>query len=165
MHPVRLRRLRSDLLAARAFVEASEGRASILSITGDPPDSPDSYVFVFHCRSLAALTPAGPVFAEQHHVRFQCSAAYPATPPFVTMLSPLSHPHVWPNRVFCLGTWKPSEKLDSLLQRIASILTFDPSAINLRSVADDAAATWTRTHQHLLPLDRPFPSAVPSDLL
>jgi hypothetical protein len=161
MHPVRLRRLQTDLIAARAFVAASEGRVSILSTTGDPPDT---YVLAFHCRSLVDITPSGPVFAQRHHVRFQCSAAYPAHPPFVTMLSPLLHPHIWPNRVFCLGTWKPSEKLDSLLHRVGSILCFDPAAINWRSVADDSAAPWARANQHLLPLDRPFPTAVPSDL-
>jgi ubiquitin-protein ligase len=81
------------------------------------------------------------------------------------MLSPLVHPHVWPNRVFCLGTWRPSEKLDSLLHRVASILTYDPAAINWRSVADDAAAAWARNNQKMLPLDRSFPAAVSSYLI
>jgi ubiquitin-protein ligase len=157
MHPVRLRRLESDFRAAQAFIAAAEGRVTMLSSTGSPPES---YVFLFQCRSLLQLTPSGPVFGWQHHVRFQCSAAYPAQPPFVTMLSPLVHPHVWPNRVFCMGTWNPSQKLDSQLQRVGAILTYDPAAINLRSVADDAAATWVRSQQHALPLDRSFPSAV-----
>lgn len=157
MHTVRLRRLQSDLLAARAFVAASKGRASIVSAAGD---APESYVFVFRCRSLVGLEPHGPVFGSVHHVRFQCSAAYPAQPPFVTMLSPLLHPHVWPNRVFCLGSWKPTHKLDSLLARVAEILTYDPAAINPRSVADDTAATWARNNTALLPLDRPYPTAV-----
>jgi hypothetical protein len=108
MHPVRHRRLLSDLAAVQRFAAASEGRIVLQSAIGDPPES---YVFIFRCRSL------------------------------------------------CLGTWKPHEKLDSLVQRIGSILCYDPTAINWRSVADDEAAAWARTHQHLFPLDHPFPSA------
>ena len=155
MHPVRRRRLLSDLAAAQRVASASEGRIILQSAAGDPPES---YVFLFRCRSLSALTPQGPVFTDQHFVRLQCSAAYPAQPPFATMLSPVIHPHIWPNSLLCLGTWKPHEKFDSLLQRIGSILCYDPSAINWRSVADDAAAAWARTQQHLFPLDHPFPS-------
>lgn len=159
MHPVRRRRLQTDLLSAHAFIAASTGRVALLSSIGDPPES---YVFEFRCRSLTALAPSGPVFADRHQVHLQYSAAYPAQPPFITMLSPLLHPHIWPNRVFCLGTWRPAEKLDHLLQRVAAILTYDPAAINWRSIADDSAVAWARAHAHLLPLDRPFPASVPS---
>lgn len=155
MHPVRRRRLLSDLAAVQRLAAASEGRIVLQSASGDPPDS---YVLVFHCRSLSALSPRGPVFTDQHHVKLHCLAAYPAQPPFATMLTPVVHPHIWPNRVLCLGSWKPHEKLDSLVQRIGSILCYDPVAINWRSVADDEAAAWARTHQNLFPLDHPFPS-------
>jgi ubiquitin-protein ligase len=159
VHPVRRRRLFSDLAAVQALIASSENLISLQSATGNPPES---YVFIFRCRSLSALTSSGPVFTDQHHVRIHCSAAYPAQPPFASMLTPVVHPHIWPNRLLCLGTWKPHEKLDSLLQRIGAILAYDPAAINWRSVADDDAATWARNHQHLFPLDSYFSSIVAS---
>lgn len=158
MSKVRDRRLGSDFAAAQAMAMDSHGRLRIEVVRGDPPES---YVFVFRCRSLVDLTKRGPVYADSHRVRIQLTAEYPATPPFASMLSPLVHPHVWPNRTICLGVWNPTEKLDSVLGRIGSILTYDPAGLNWRSVVNDVAASWAQQHLGLLPLDRLFaPSAV-----
>jgi hypothetical protein len=154
MHPVRHRRLLSDHAAAKAYIAASDGRIRMESATGNPPDT---WILLFCCRSLSALTAERPTFTDRHYVKVQCSAAYPAHAPFVTMLSPLVHPHVWDTGVLCQGTWNPSEKLDNLLQRIGSILTFDPAAINLRSVANNEAAEWIRPRMSLLPFAKSFP--------
>jgi ubiquitin-protein ligase len=161
-NPVRERRLESDFIAAQAVVLASRQRIIIEESFGSPPAS---YHFLFRCRCVSKLTPDGPIYREEHRVNIQFSSGYPAQPPFAAMLTPAIHPHIWPNGTLCLGSWKPGEKLDSLLQRIGSILTYDPSALNWRSVADDSAAIWAKQNLDLFPLDQPFFSAIPFRML
>ena len=153
MNTVRERRLRSDFDAAQAMVTESCGRLDMELHRGAPPES---YVFIYNCRGLAEIIATGPVYSHTHRVRIQLPASYPAAPPIAAMLSPLFHPHVWPNRALCLGSWNPGEKLDSILGRIGAILTYDPDGLNWRSVANDAAASWARRHVHLFPLDKPY---------
>lgn len=159
---VRERRLESDFTAAQAVVLASRQRIIIEESFGSPPDS---YHFLFRCRSVSKLISDVASYREEHRVSIQFSSGYPAQPPFATMLTPVVHPHIWPNGTLCLGSWNPGEKLDSLLQRIGSILIYDPAALNWRSVADDAVAIWAKRNMDLFPLDQPFFSAVPFQML
>jgi ubiquitin-protein ligase len=159
---VRERRLQSDFIAAQAVVLASRQRIIIEESFGSPPES---YHFLFRCRCVSKLTSDAVLYGEEHRVSIKFSSGYPAQPPFATMLTSAVHPHIWPNGTLCLGSWKPGEKLDSLLQRIGAILTYDPAALNWRSVADDAAAIWAKQNLDLFPLDQPFFSAVPLRML
>ena len=159
---VRDRRLESDFMAAQAVVLASRQRIMIEESFGSPPES---YHFLFRCRSVSKIVSDVAFYREEHRVAIQFPSGYPAQPPFAAMLTPVIHPHIWPNGTLCLGSWKPGEKLDSLLQRIGAILTYDPIALNWRSVADDAAAIWAKQNLDLFPLDRPFFSAVPFRML
>jgi ubiquitin-protein ligase len=161
VNPVRERRLQSDYAAARAVCMASRQRIVIEECLGDPPEV---YHLLYHCLGVARLDPNtnSPVFAEQHRVFVQFPAQYPAQPPLLRILSPVVHPHVWSNGTVCLGAWRPTEKLDSLLQRIGDILTY---ALNWRSVANDEAAAWARQNLDLFPLDSPLFTAIPSKML
>lgn len=153
MHPVRRRRLVSDFYAAQTLCLAMGRRIVLENVTGDPPEG---YIFAFQCRSLSTLGREGATYTQQQRVRLYLPAAYPAQAPLATILTPVLHPHIYPDRTFCLGSWRPQEKLDSLLLRIGSTLCFDPAAINPRSVADDDAAAWVRRNKELLPLDPDF---------
>lgn len=158
MNPVRERRLRSDYEAVQAFIAASGGRVSLETHTGQPPES---YHFVFRCRSVIGIENGEAVFGSQHRVRVYLPAQYPVAPPVASLRSPLLHPHIWPNGTVCLGTWNPAEKLDSILSRIGAILVFDPAGMNWRSVANEDAVPWTREHTKELPLDALFGLPVP----
>jgi ubiquitin-protein ligase len=162
VNAVKERRLLSDYNAAQAAVMTSRMRIVIEEALGQPPES---YHFLFRCNSIAALHADEPVYRQEHRVSIKFPALYPAQAPIATILTPILHPHVWPNGTVCLGGWNPVEKLDSLLQRIGSILTYNPAALNWRSVANDMAATWAKQNQDLFPLDQPFFSAVPSQML
>jgi ubiquitin-protein ligase len=162
MNAVRERRLHSDYTAAQAAVLASRRRIVIQEAFGDPPEK---YQFLFCGQGIASLGPSGPVYREEHTVSVHFPNLYPAQAPIATMLTPVFHPHVWPNGTICIGAWKPTEKLDTLLQRIGDILIYAPAALNWRSVADDAAATWARQNLDLFPLDQPFFSAIPTRML
>jgi ubiquitin-protein ligase len=162
VNPVRERRLRSDYTAARAVCMASRQRIVLEECLGDPPEA---YHFVYHCLGVARMEGNTPVYAEQHRVFVQFPAQYPAQAPLLRILSPAVHPHVWANGVVCLGAWRPTEKLDSLLQRVGDILTYAPAALNWRSVANDEAAAWARQNLDLFPLDQPLFTAIPTQML
>src|SRR5579875_346328 len=161
MNPVRERRLYTDLTAAEAACLASRRRIVLDEAIGDPPDR---YHFRFRCVGITRLEGDQPVYAEEHRVYIQFPPLYPAQPPLVRLLTPVIHPHIWPNGVVCLGGWRPTEKLDSLLQRVGDLLTYAPAALNWRSVADDCAAAWARRHQDLFPIDQPLFAAIPSEM-
>jgi hypothetical protein len=149
MNPVRERRLRADHLAVETLCRGSNGRVLLEAAHGDPADT---YLFLFRCRSVTALEAHGATFGQAHRIRVYLPAAYPAAAPVATALTPVAHPHVWPNRTVCLGAWSPSEKLDSVIQRIAALLIYEPSALNWRSVADERMVPWARAHMAEFPL-------------
>ena len=153
MSTVRERRLRHDYEALVRLCQQSQQRITMERAEGDPPSV---YVLVFHCRSVACLQDGQPLFTTRPRVRLQFPALYPAEPPQASVLSPIFHPHIWPNRMVCLGKWSPAEKLDSLVLRIASILVFDPAQFNWKSVANHEAAAWAQHHAQLFPLDDLF---------
>jgi ubiquitin-protein ligase len=156
MNSVRQRRLLSDYDGVMALVRASDERLVVKSTTGTPPDT---YRLLFHCRSVVKFDDDAAIFGRDHYVRIYLPAAYPAVAPVATMLSQVLHPHIWPNRVVCLGPWSPQEKLSSVLLRIASILIYEPGSLNWRSVADESVVPWALRNQELLPLDMPWTSA------
>ena len=159
MSTLRERRLQSDHEALLDYIEAAGGRMLVESQSGSPADT---YGLLFRCRSVVELHDGVAAFGLAHRVKVYLPAQYPAAAPVASMRSPLVHPHVWANGVICLGGWSPVQKLDSVLARIASILTFDPAGMNWRSVADESAVPWTREHWGSLPLDAAFPAGVES---
>ncbi len=73
--------------------------------------------------------------------------------------TPVFHPNVFVTGVVCVGTrWQPSEGLDLFVTRVARLLAFDPLLVNLRSVANAAAAQWyaraLRAHPTAFPSER-----------
>jgi len=162
VNPVRERRLHSDLAAARAVCMASRQRIVLEDCVGDPPEA---YHFLYHCLGVARVVGDKVDYAEQHRVFVQFPVLYPAQPPALRILTPVVHPHVWANGTVCLGTWRPTVKLDSLLQRVGDILTYAPTALNWRSVANDEAAAWARRNVDLFPLDQPLFTAIPAQML
>ncbi len=155
MSTVRERRLRHDHDALLRLCEQTHQRIAVERAEGNPPSV---YVLALHGRSVACLQDGQPLYTTRPRVRIQFPAQYPAEPPQASVLSPIFHPHIWPNRMVCLGKWSPAEKLDSLVLRIASILIFDPAQFNWKSVANHEAAAWAQHHLQLFPLDDLFQS-------
>lgn len=153
---VRSRRLGSDFDAVMKITEQSNGRLVVESTAGTPPDT---YRLLFNCKSVVAEKDGEATFATTHHVRVYLPAAYPAIAPVATVLTPVLHPHIWPNRTVCLGPWNPAEKLDSVVRRIASMLVYDPTSFNWRSVADESIVPWAQRNLAHFPLDEPLWSA------
>ena len=71
---------------------------------------------------------------------------YPFEPPVARLLDgPLLHPNVFESGVVCVGSrWQASEGLDLFVRRVARLLVFDPLLVNLKSLANAAAAGWYR---------------------
>lgn len=152
MTTVRQRRLQSDYERLTASVAAHTPRLMIESARGNPPET---YVIAFHSPSIAELRGAIPVFCARQRMKIEMPADYPAVPPLVTALAPMFHPHVWPRtNIVCLGPWNITESLDSLVLRLDSLVRFEPSQLNWKSVANQEAADWAVRNQHLFPLDR-----------
>lgn len=150
MSSLRERRLLHDFSALKDLAEESAGRLQLEKAAGDPPEH---YILKMRCCSVSNLLNGAPVLSREQRIRLHLPVQYPAVPPQAVMLSPIFHPHVWPNQTVCLGHWSPPEKLDTLVLRIASILIFDPAQFNWKSVANHEAAVWAQKNLNLFPLD------------
>jgi ubiquitin-protein ligase len=152
---VRERRLQSDYERLIKLVSIYRRNLTIEVARGNPPEV---YILAVKGRSIASLDVFDgktPVYRQEHRMRVEFSADYPAISPRVTMLGPVFHPHIWPqNNVVCLGPWRITESLDNLVLRLCSVLFYDPSQFNWNSLANGEAADWARRHQSMFPLDR-----------
>lgn len=148
---VRDRRLESDLQKLTQLAERSDGTVRITSTSGKPPHT---YTIALRCKGIECLNGNSPVFREYHQIAIQLPAAYPspAGRPVVSFLTPIFHPHVFPNQMVCLGSTVVGEYLDSLVLRIGALIQCDPKYFNFSSPANREAAQWAQQHRHLFPL-------------
>ena len=154
MNTVRERRLQSDFSRLSNLASTHNAKLTIETMRGSPPET---YLIVCRGRSIAAVKGTEVSFCKQQHLKIELGAEYPAMPPLVTFLSPVFHPHVWPqNNVACLGPWNIGETLENLVARLYSIVVFDPDHINWKSAANQEAAIWASRNRHLFPFDEPL---------
>jgi ubiquitin-protein ligase len=159
MSKARELRLLADYEHLRALTEGSGGTITIESVQGRPPDQ---YVLVYRCRSIERLNGEKPVFRDLHRVRIKLPANYPApsAPPVVDMLTPIYHPHVYPNRSVCMGSWETTEYLEDFALRMGALLQYDRRYLNVKDPANEEAMYWVSRNLVLLPTDdRTFVSA------
>ncbi len=146
-------RLQSDYESLQALAKGSGGTLIIDSARGVPPSE---YQLTYRCRGIQSLKPDGkPLFRTVHKMRIRLPAKYPApfAPPLVEMLTPLFHPHVYPNHTVCLGVWQTSEYLDELALRLGAMLQFDRRCLNIKDPANEKAVAWAQRNLILLPTD------------
>lgn len=130
-------RLRSDHERLTSLAARSVGVLSIDRTVGSPPRE---YYLTLRCRGLAGMTAAGPRFIDEHRVQITLAGRYPFDEPTVRFITPILHPHIWAheNRV-CLGTWRSTEFLDALVERLFGIVQYDPELLDPSSIANAAA--------------------------
>lgn len=150
---VTLRRRQSDLERLRNLAAANPGRVEVI----DGADGASDLVRIrLHCRSMTSLESGmNPTFGSSHLVRIQFGHRYPLEAPLVYIESPIAHPHIFANtRRICLGpVWSASETLDRFVDRIWSILTWQPELIDPNDAANYAANAWYEANRHRAPLD------------
>jgi ubiquitin-protein ligase len=152
MNTVRERRLQSDFARLSSLASAYGTKLGIETVRGNPAET---YFIACRGRSIAEVKNGEAIFCNKHHLKIELGAEYPAMPPLVTVLSPIFHPHVWPqNNVVCLGPWNITETLDNLVTRLYSIVAFGLDHMNWKSVANQEAAIWASRNQHLFPLEQ-----------
>ena len=132
-------RRREDLAKLEGLCARSGGRLVLVARHGDPPID---LTIELACRTAASHAyPAQAVERTRAHISFP--ARYPFQPPVVHVTPVTFHPNVYPSGLVCLGVkWLPTETLDLLVRRIAQIITFDPTVVNIDSPANSAAAKW-----------------------
>lgn len=145
-------RLQSDYQAVLTLANGSGGTLTVDSVQGRPPDH---YLLAYRVRSIERLEQGKPIYRDLHLVKVRLPSRYPApsAPPVVQLLTPIFHPHVYPNRTVCLGQWQTSEFLDELVLRIGAMLQFDRRGLNIKDPANEAAVAWAQKNMHLLPTD------------
>lgn len=146
-------RLQSDYESLQTLTKGSGGTLLIDSTHGNPPSE---YVLTYRCRGIESVNEyARPVYRTVHKLRIKLPAKYPApfAPPQVEVLTPLFHPHVYPNRTVCLGVWQTSEFLDELALRLGAMLQFDRRCLNIKDPANEVAIAWAQKNLILLPTD------------
>jgi len=152
MSSVRQRRLSEDYRMVMELVAASGGALAISETRGT---APETYVLKYRCKGIERIDRDAPVYRDEHRVRIELPAAYPAQQPVAIMLTPIFHPHVFPMNNICLGKrWTPAEYLDSLILRIGAIIQYDPQYFDFSSPANREAASWAQGHMQMFPVGR-----------
>ncbi|HLV79190.1 MAG TPA: ubiquitin-conjugating enzyme E2 [Chthonomonadaceae bacterium] len=145
-------RLRADYEQLCALAANSGGALQINTTRGNPPDH---YVLTFHCRGIERLREGKPIFREMHQVEIRLPARYPApsASPRVRMLTPLFHPHVYPNREVCIGFWRTTDFLEDFVARLGAMIQYDRRFLDPRDPANEAAIEWAKKNLLLFPTD------------
>jgi ubiquitin-protein ligase len=145
-----------DLQKLRELQRASRERVRVTHVSGNPPNKIDVELHLKTAPSKAYPQS----IQEVTRVGISLPARYPFEEPTVNISTPILHPNVYTSGRVCLGVkWIPSFGLDLLVRRLAQIVTFDPTVLNLLSPANASAVSWyeSAVRQH--------PSAFPSDRL
>lgn len=124
---------------------------------------PTDYVITFHLRSYVSPTTT----RDEHRIRIILSPNHPFEKPTVMMhgMTPIFHPHVWPDGKVCIGHWDYREGLASFVIKLARLFQFDPQLIDPYSIANYKAADWFYANPTLFPCDQaqlPTPGEKPS---
>lgn len=145
-------RLQADYEHLITLAQNSGGTLQIESTQGRPADQ---YVLVFKCRSIEAVNAGKSVYRDLHRVRIKLPAKYPvpSAPPVVDILTPIFHPHVYPNRTVCIGSWATTEYLEDFVLRLGALLQFDRQFLNVKDPANPDAMAWVQKNLLLLPTD------------
>lgn len=152
MSTVRERRLNSDRERLAEYIARHKSSIALEQTRGTPAEM---FILLFKVPSVVRVEQNKPVIREQHRLKIELPADYPALPPLVTVLDAFFHPHVWPkNNVVCLGSWTITESLDQLVERLHGMILYQPAQMNWKSVANDEAAAWASRNTHLFPLNR-----------
>jgi ubiquitin-protein ligase len=145
-------RLQADYDSVRKLAAESGGSLVLEAVQGHPPDQ---YTLLFRCRGIEAIKNGKPVYRAEHRVRIRLPAKYPApsAPPQVQMMTPVFHPHVYPNLQVCMGSWQTTEFLDEFVLRLGALLQYDRRFLNVRDPANNEAVEWAAKNLLLLPTD------------
>ncbi|MDE2126840.1 MAG: hypothetical protein KGJ62_09650 [Armatimonadetes bacterium] len=152
MLSARERRLRNDYISVVRLARASRGSLIVESTRGNPPHE---YVLAYQCRGIERLERERPIYRLHHRVHVRLPARYPAPSgaPHVRMMTPLFHPHVYPNSDVCMGGWQTTEFLDDFVLRIGALLQYDRRYLNVLDPANETAVAWAHHNLALLPTD------------
>lgn len=146
----RSRRLKVDHDKLVALEARSGGALSIESTAGTPPAK---YVVRLRCKGIERVEADKPIVREEHRLEIKVPAAYPLAAPYVRLLTPVFHPHIFENSQVCLGSrWVVGEGLDNLVVRLAAILRGAPEYFDFESAANGKAADWYEDHLAIFPL-------------
>ena len=145
-------RLQADYEQVLALAANSGGRLVIESTKGRPPDE---YVLTYHCRSIEALKDGKPVYRAFNRVRVKLPSRYPApsAAPVAELLTPIFNPHVYANRVVCMGSWQTTEYLEDLVLRLGAMIQFDRRYMDILDPANEQAMFWVTRNLLQLPTD------------
>lgn len=146
-------RLQADYDQLRALADRSGGRLVIESVKSHPPDE---YILVYHCRTIERLHAGKPVYRSLNRVRIKLPARYPvpSAPPVVEMQTAIFNPHVYTNRLVCMGSWQTSEYLEDTVLRLGAMMQFDRRYMDVRDPANEQAMYWVTQNLLVLPTDQ-----------
>lgn len=126
-------RLESDAAGLARLAAESGGTIAIELAEGTPPTR---WIVRLRCTGVTSIENEEPRFGKEHRAEVCLGAAYPLRPPEVRFLTPVVHPHVFPDGRLCVGQTGMTERLEDLVFRIGGILQWDPTLLDPASPAD-----------------------------
>ena len=152
-------RRRNDLKSLKDLGERTMGAVKILRVGGDPLDW---VILELGYRSVRSFR-VPPDYLEAVTVKVELRTTYPAVRPEFQVIGTIFHPNVFRHGKICYGNWMVTEGLDSVVLRIARLLTFDPELVNIDSPANGDAAHWYRRVREDTPTIFPTDSVIEYD--
>jgi len=147
------RRMGREFELLKAALEG-HARISLVSITGNPPDS---CTVEYRIRSLAPVPElggnGGTVTRFTHIAQFFLLPGFPRDAPRCRFLTPVFHPNIAGNFTNLCEAWHPDDSLAELVKQIGRALAFEE--YDLEHAINKDAANWVQAHLAELPLDHP----------
>jgi ubiquitin-protein ligase len=133
-----------DIQKLTNLSQQSKVRIRVARVTGTPPNEID---IELHLKTAPSKKYPQAV-QDMTKTTIRLPARYPFVEPIVTIKTPILHPNIYTSGRICLGMkWLPTFGLDLLVKRIAQIIIFDPTVLNLQSPANRDAVDWYREAQ------------------
>ena len=154
MENTKLTRLKNEY---KDLQEIAERSPFIEIIDTDGRNPPEKYEIKLICKGVRKLDSANnPVYAMEHKLRIFIPPGFPGERPLISMLTPVWHPNIASNGDVCYGDqgdhgWAPSMKISDIILRLFGMIRYEN--VSEDSAFNTSAASWSKNHRHLFPLE------------
>lgn len=144
----RARRLESEYRELRSAFDADDN----VEIVAMGPAPSDKYRIIFKVPSLRLDAANRPVKVMVTIVDIELPQGYPRVPPIAkTILDDnVFHPNFSQQKICLQDHWAPARQLVDTIKEISAMLQWQK--FNIASPLNAAAAEWSQTHAHEIPL-------------
>ena len=139
MSPVAAR-VTQDLIRLKELSKITNNKVKILRWSGSPVNHIE--IELFYPTVPSDNYPIAKQESSIVHIDLLGNYPIKEYPPKITVKTPIFHPNIYVNGIFCPGSWNPTEFLDFFVKRFIYTICFYPQYTNPFSPANRTASDW-----------------------